>query len=52
MAYSPAYNTSDLKDIFVDILGSGAVEVVGFAALFVILGVVGFLAARARMVSR
>lgn len=37
MAYTPTYESGDLSAIFIDIIGSGAVEVVSFIALIVIL---------------
>ena len=37
MAYTPTYESGDLSAIFIDIIGSGAVEVVAFISIIVIL---------------
>lgn len=39
MAYAPTYESGDLSSIVIDILGSGAVEVVSFISIIVILGI-------------
>jgi hypothetical protein len=42
MAYTPEYTTSDLSSITVDILGTGAVEIIQFAGLFVLVVILGW----------
>jgi hypothetical protein len=46
MAYNASYSTGDFKSIIIDILGSGAVEVVNFIGLIVVLTMLGLIMAR------
>ena len=46
MAYNASYSTSDLSNIFVDILGSGGAEVVQWVGILVLIAVVTYLAVR------
>ena len=52
MAYSPEYQTSDLSNIFVDILGSAGAQVVQWVGIFVLIAVVTALAVRMKYITK
>lgn len=39
MAYNSTYDSGDLSAITIDVIGTGAVEVVSFISIIVILGI-------------
>jgi hypothetical protein len=50
MTYSATYSTGDFKSIVIDILGSGAVEVVNFIGLLVVLTMLTLILVRLQKV--
>jgi hypothetical protein len=42
MAYNSTYDTGDLSSITIDVVGTGAVEVIQFAGLFVLVVILGW----------